>query len=105
MAAACAHGRAMWASALVLLFVAYIVVSMIPLVNFFVQLLVPFAYAGIALAGDEQRRTGSFELGILLVGFEEACGALVAVGGTVIVAYVVIRHLRWLSPSAWTCSR
>src|SRR5262245_55232420 len=42
----------MWAAALILLLVAYIVLSMIPLVNFFVQLLAPFAYAGIALAAD-----------------------------------------------------
>lgn len=79
-----------WALALVLLFVAYIVVSMIPLVNFFVQLLVPFAYAGIAMAGDEQRRTGSFEPNVLLVGFKKQAGALLAVGGTMMVAYVVI---------------
>jgi uncharacterized membrane protein len=70
--------------------VAYIVVSMIPLVNFFVQLLVPFAYAGIAVAGDEQRRTGSFEPGVLLVGFKKQPGSLLAVGGTAMVAYVVI---------------
>jgi hypothetical protein len=79
-----------WALALVLLFVAYIVVSMIPLVNFFVQLLVPFAYAAVAMAADEQRRTGSFEPGILLAAFKKQPGSLLAVGGTVMVAYVVI---------------
>jgi uncharacterized membrane protein len=55
-----------------------------------VQLLVPFAYAGIAMAADEQRRTGSFEPSVLLVGFKKQPGPLLAVGGTMMVAYVVI---------------
>jgi uncharacterized membrane protein len=76
----------MWAAALVLLFIAYVVLSVIPLVNFLVQLVVPFAYAGIAMAADQQRRTGTFELGALVAGFKKQPVSLLAVGGVVILA-------------------
>jgi hypothetical protein len=79
-----------WALALILLFIAYIIVSMIPFVNILVQLMVPFAYAGIALVGDEQRRTGSFEIATLWGGFNKNPTSLLAVGGIVILAYLVI---------------
>jgi hypothetical protein len=79
----------MWAAALVLLFIAYFILAIIPVVGFFVQLLVPFFYAAIALAADEQRRTGTFELGTLLGGFQKQPGSLLAVGGTVILAGIV----------------
>ena len=79
----------MWAAALILLLIAYIVLSIIPLINFFLQLLVPFAYAGIAMAADQQRRTGTFELSALLVGFNKQPMSLLAVGGTVILAGIV----------------
>jgi len=79
----------LWAAALLLLLVAYMVLSMIPLVNFFVQLLAPFAYAGIALAADQQRRTGTFDLKVLVGGFEKNPLSLLAVGGTVLLAGVV----------------
>jgi hypothetical protein len=79
----------MWAAALVLLFIAYIVLSMIPLVNFFVQLLVPFAYAGIATAADQQRRTGTFELGALLAGFNKQPVSMLAVSGVTLLAGII----------------
>jgi uncharacterized membrane protein len=80
----------MWAAALILLFVVYIVASMIPVVSFFVQLLTPFAYAGIALAADEQRRTGTFDLKTLVRGFEKPHAVpLLVVGGTLFVAGLV----------------
>jgi uncharacterized membrane protein len=79
----------MWAATLIVLFVAYIVLSIIPLVNFFVQLLGPFAYAGIAMAADTQRRTGTFELDALLAGFRKQPASLLAVGGTMLVAGIV----------------
>jgi uncharacterized membrane protein len=79
-----------WALAMVLLFIAYVLLSMIPFVSIFMQLLVPFAYAGIAIAADEQRRTGSFEISALMAGFNKRPASLVAVGGTVLVAYVVL---------------
>jgi hypothetical protein len=79
----------MWAAALILMFVAYMVLSMIPLVNFFVQLLGPFAYAGIALAADQQRRTGTFELDALVGGFKKQPVSLLAVAGTMLLAGVV----------------
>ena len=79
-----------WALALLLMFVAWIVLSMIPLVGFFMQLAVPFAIAGIALVADEQRRTGSFEVGTLLGGFKQQAGRLLAVGGLMMAAYIVI---------------
>jgi uncharacterized membrane protein len=79
----------MWAAALILLFAAYLVLSMIPLVNFFVQFLVPFAYAGIALAADQQRRTGTFDLKAMAGGFEKQPLSLLAVGITTFVAGIV----------------
>jgi hypothetical protein len=79
----------MWAVALILLFIAYIVLSIIPLVNFFVQVLAPFAYAGIATAADQQRRTGKFELDALVAGFKKQPVSLLAVGGVVILAVFV----------------
>jgi hypothetical protein len=79
----------MWAAALILLFVAYIVLSIIPLVNIFQQLLLPFAYAGIAMAADQQRRTGTFELDALVAGFKKQPVSLLAVGGTVMLAGIV----------------
>jgi len=79
----------MWAAGLVLLLVAYIVLSLIPLVNLFLQLATPFFTAGIAMAADQQRRTGTFELGALLAGFNKRPGSLLAVSATVVVAVIV----------------
>jgi hypothetical protein len=79
----------MWAAALILLFVAYIVLSLIPVVNIFQQLLLPFASAGIAMAADQQRRTGTFELDALVAGFKKQPVSLLAVGGTVMLAGLV----------------
>lgn len=76
----------MWAGALGVLLIAYLVLSAIPVVNLFKQLLLPFAYAGIAIAADEQRRTGRFELGALLGGFQKQPVSLLAVGGAVLLA-------------------
>jgi hypothetical protein len=70
----------MWAAALILMFAAYMVLSMIPLVSFFVQFLAPFVYAAIALAADEQRRTGTFDLKVLVGGFERHTAPLLGVG-------------------------
>jgi uncharacterized membrane protein len=79
----------MWAAGLVLLLIAYIVLSLIPLVNLFLQLMTPFFVAGIAMAADQQRRTGTFELGALLGGFNKRPGSLLAVSAMVIVAIIV----------------
>ena len=79
----------MWAAALILLFVAYIILSMIPLVNFFAEFMMPFAVAGIALAADQQRRTGTFELKALMGGFEKHAARLLAVGATTFLAGIL----------------
>ena len=79
----------MWAAALILLFIGYILLSLIPLVNFLLQLLGPFVIAGIAVAADHQRRTGTFELGALLDGFKKRPLSLLAVSGAVILAGIV----------------
>jgi uncharacterized membrane protein len=79
----------MWAALLILLFVAYIVASMIPVVNLFVSLLTPFVTAAIALAADQQRRTGTFDLKVMMGGFEKQPVSLLAVGGTKLLAGVV----------------
>jgi hypothetical protein len=94
----------MWAAALILLFAAYMVLSMIPLLGFFVQLMTPFVYAGIALAGDEQRRTGNFELKALIGGFEKRPLPLLAVSVTVLLAgllFLVLLALFVGSEMAW----
>jgi uncharacterized membrane protein len=78
-----------WAVALILLLIAYIFLSIIPLVNFFVQLLVPFGAAGIAMAADEQRRTGTFQLGTLPAAFGKQPASLLAVGGLSLLAAFV----------------
>jgi uncharacterized membrane protein len=79
----------MWAAALILMLVAYIVLSLIPLVNIFVQFVGPFAYAGLALAADEQRRTGNFELRSLLGGFERHTVPLLIVGVATFLAGIL----------------
>jgi hypothetical protein len=79
----------MWAAALVVLLIAYLVLSVIPIVNIFKQLLLPFAYAGIAIAADEQRRRGTFELGALLGGFRKQPVSLLAVAGAVLLSGIV----------------
>jgi uncharacterized membrane protein len=79
----------MWAAALALMFVAWIVAQMIPLLSFFAGILAPFGYAAIALAAHEQRRTGSFELKVLLGGFERHAMPLLGVGLTTFVAGIV----------------
>jgi uncharacterized membrane protein len=79
----------MWAAALILLFVAYLVLSIIPFVNLFLQLLVPFVYAGIAMAAEQQRRTGTFELSALTAGFNKQPASLLAIGGVTLLAGIV----------------
>jgi uncharacterized membrane protein len=79
----------MWAAALILMFAAYMFAALIPVVSFFAQLLVPFVYAAIALAADEQRRTGSFELKVLWSSFEKHTVPLLVVGGVSFLASVV----------------
>jgi len=80
---------AMWAASLVLMLIAFIVLSLIPVVSFFVQFIGPFAYAGIALAADQQRRTGTFELKTLVGGFDKHVMPLLAVGVATFVAGLI----------------
>lgn len=90
----------MWALTMLVLLVFYIVVSLIPLVNIFTQLLAPFLAAGIALCADQQRRTGTFEVATLLGGFKKNAGSLLAVAGItfgfvivmVVVLFIVIGY-------------
>lgn len=80
----------MWAAALILLVVAWIVLSLIPLLNIFMSLLGPFFVAAIVLGADEQRRTGTFELGVLWRAFEKKPGQLLAVGAISLLAGILI---------------
>jgi uncharacterized membrane protein len=90
----------MWALTMLVLLVAFIVVSMIPLVNILTQLATPFLAAGIALCAEQQRRTGTFELATLLGGFKKHAASLLAVAGLtfglvivmVVVLFVVIGY-------------
>src|SRR5436190_1760282 len=77
-----------WAVTMVLLLVFYIVISIIPLVNIFSSFVGPFVAAGIALTADEQRRTGSFEIGTLLGGFNRNPGSLLAVAAVLFLLFI-----------------
>lgn len=79
----------MWAALLILLFAAYMVASMIPLLNLFVSFLTPFVTAAIVLAADQQRRTGTFDLKVMTAGFEKQAASLMAVGAVALLAGVV----------------
>ena len=79
-----------WALTMLVLLAFYIVVSLIPLVNIFTQLLAPFLAAGIALCADQQRRTGTFELATLLGGFKKNAGSLLAVAGITFGFFILI---------------
>jgi uncharacterized membrane protein len=80
----------MWIIAMLVIMAAYIVLSMIPLVNIFTQLLGPFVTAGIALCADEQRRTGTFEVKTLMGGFSKAPVSLLAVAGVTLLCFIVL---------------
>lgn len=80
----------MWAAAMLLLLVFYVVISIIPLVNIFSSFVGPFVTAGIAMAADEQRRNGTFEIGTLMGGFKRNPGSLLAVAGVLFVLMIVI---------------
>jgi uncharacterized membrane protein len=79
-----------WAVSMLLLLVFYIVISIIPLVNIFSSFVGPFVTAGIAMAADEQRRKGTFEIGTLLGGFNRNPVSLLAVAGVIILMFIVI---------------
>ena len=79
----------MWAAAMILLFCAYVVLSIVPVVSFFSQFLTPFVVAGIALAAEQQRRTGAFDLKALVGGFEKHTPELLAVGLTAFLAGIL----------------
>lgn len=79
-----------WAIAMLLLLVFYIVISILPLVNIFSSFVGPFVTAGIAMAADEQRRKGTFEIGTLLGGFNRNPVSLLAVAGVFFLLFIVI---------------
>ena len=75
---------------MLLLLLAYIVLAIIPLVNIFSSFVGPFVSAGIVMAADEQRRTGTFELRTLLGGFNRNPVSLLAVAATLLVMFIVM---------------
>ena len=79
----------MWAAAAILVAVVWIILSLIPIVNIFVQLLMPFIVSGIALCADQQRREGAFDLKSLVGGFDRHIGPLLLVALTTFLAGVV----------------
>ena len=80
----------MWAVSMLLLVAFYIVISIVPLVNIFSSFVGPFVTAGIALAADQQRRTGTFEINTLLGGFSRNAVSLLAVAGVIFLLFIVI---------------
>ena len=75
---------------MLLLLLAYIVLAIIPLVNIFSSFVGPFVSAGIVMAADEQRRTGTFELRTLLGGFNRNPVSLLAVAATLLGMFIVM---------------
>jgi uncharacterized membrane protein len=86
-----------WAVTMLLLLGFYIVISILPLVNLFSSFVGPFVSAGIAMAADEQRRNGTFEIGTLVGGFKRNPGSLLAVAGVLFLFFVVIAVLIMLT--------
>ncbi len=80
----------MWAAALILIFAAWIILQKIPILNIIAGILMPFVIAAIALAANQQKRTGTFELKTLLGGFEKHPMPLLGVGLTTLLSSVVL---------------
>lgn len=70
----------MWVLINIIFFAFILVLSMIPLVNFFVTFVSPILIGGIIAICEKQRTTGEVDIGTLFAGFQTKFGALFAVG-------------------------
>ncbi|MFT3734489.1 MAG: BPSS1780 family membrane protein [Rhodocyclaceae bacterium] len=69
-----------WIGIFLIFMVIYFVLSMIPLINFFVMLIFPLLAGGVMIACEGQRQTGSLQVGDLFAGFQKNAGQLVLLG-------------------------
>lgn len=79
-----------WILLMLVFFVLYFVVAIIPIVNFLVMLLMPVIMGGMAIACENQRNTGVVKIGDLFAGFQRNTGSLVLVGVIAMGAVIVI---------------
>jgi len=78
-----------WIVTFLLFILLYVVLSWVPFANLVNSLLWPFLAAGIVMAADLQRRTGTFALGTLFEGFRRPA-PLFAIGALVLLSVVVL---------------
>jgi uncharacterized membrane protein len=69
-----------WAALALIFGVLWIVISIIPGVNFLASVIFPIFTGGMMIACENQRRTGSLAIGDLFAGFQQKLGALAIVG-------------------------
>lgn len=78
-----------WWFVLILSMGGMILLSIVPLINFVVMIGFPVLMAGIGACADSCRRTGTFDVGSLFVGFSERTGQLLLLGVLTLVATLV----------------
>lgn len=79
-----------WWVSLVALLAAFIVLSLVPLLNILAALGFPVMIAGIGACADSCRRTGRFDIGQVFDGFRRRPGALLLAGLLTMLATVLI---------------
>jgi uncharacterized membrane protein len=81
----------MWIIAMVLLFIAFVALSLVPILgSIAVQLLQPVVAAGLIVAAHSLDRGGEFELEHLFAGFKKNFGNLVLVGLLFLLAGIAV---------------
>lgn len=69
-----------WIGMFVIFVVVWLVLSVIPLINFFTVLVFPVFMGGFMIAANNQRETGSLNIGDLFAGFQQKAGPLIILG-------------------------
>ena len=69
-----------WIGMFIIFVVAWLVLSVIPLINLLTTLFFPVFMGGFMLAANNQRATGSLNIGDLFAGFQQKAGPLVILG-------------------------
>jgi len=81
----------MWIAAMVLIFIAFIAIGIVPILGgIAVQLLQPVVAAGLIVASQSLERGGNFELDHLFAGFKKNFGNLAIVGLLFMLGGIVI---------------
>jgi uncharacterized membrane protein len=79
-----------WVLTTLLIILIYVLASWIPFANLTASFIWPFVGAGIVLAADEQRRTGTFDLGTLFGGFRKQPQSLLGIGAVLFVSQIIL---------------